>query len=180
MRIFLHKAQCNFSALISFARLSFRPDEKSDVPEQKNRFVQNPEDAPKTIVRNRDYPDDFHLYTFAGPMIEQVRYMGDNGEEMRCPALVARMVRKTEFTQGTMIGASSMEEMTCSIRDLRTYKNDEEGISGHPDADKIARDLAEYYENKVASKQREAGIKEIDFIHLTSHTLFDSLNKRGR
>ncbi len=165
MGVFFHN---DFFGLLHFARQSFHVEERDSLPARKSRFVLGPEAAPKTILRNRDYPPDFHLYTFAGPMIEQVRFMNNDAQEVRCPALVARMVRKKTFTQGLMIGAASMEEMTCSLRDLRTYKNDDKGITGHPQTESIARELEAYYETKVASRKRESKIAEIDFMHLAA------------
>jgi len=164
MDLFLDKARRGIGALIRQARDPFRFD-MEEAPTRKSRFVLSPEEAPKTIVRNRDYPEDFHLYVFAGPMIEQVRLIDENGEETRCPAMVARMVRRTEFSQGLMVGASSTEEMTCSLKDLRTYKNDAKQIIGHPHAQKITRKMNAFFENNVASRQREGGIEETDFIH---------------
>lgn len=167
MRPFSDIARRGIGVLIRQARDPFCFD-GANAPTTKCRYVLSPEDAPKTIVRNRDYPNDFHLYVFAGPMVEQVRLLREDGDITRCPALVARMVRRTEFTQGSMMGASSTEEMTCSLKDLRTYKNDAKKIIGHPLAERITHEMNAFYVSKVASRQREESIKETDFIHTPS------------
>ena len=77
----------------------------------------HPENVPRTIP-DGGYPEDFDLYEYAGPTVETVACQGKNGEIIRRPALVARMIRRYRTEEGAYV----VEEMTASVKDLMAFK----------------------------------------------------------
>ncbi|MDR3425072.1 MAG: hypothetical protein P4M13_08410 [Alphaproteobacteria bacterium] len=89
---------------------------RSYAPVKKPACVMHPENAPRTIP-DGGFPEDFDLYEYGGATIETVDCIGENGETVRRPAMVARMIKKYQNEDGVSIE----EEMTASIADLIAF-----------------------------------------------------------
>ena len=121
-------------------------------PTKMSPCVVHPENAPRTILNDDAYPQNFARYEYAGASLELVK-AGQNadGSPLHRPAMVAKMIGKTEIG-----GAKFTEEMTASVEDLRAYRDPQTGKAGHPQAETVAAALAKDYKTKVPPTQQEA------------------------
>ncbi|MDR3448680.1 MAG: hypothetical protein P4M15_02825, partial [Alphaproteobacteria bacterium] len=107
--------------------------------------LMHPGNVPATM---KQFPADFHGYQFVGATTDMISIRGANEVVTRRPALVALL----KYESISADGASSLIEMTASLRDLSNAR--------HPDASKIGDSLRTYYETKVYGGEREAAPNE--------------------
>lgn len=137
-------------------RVSGTPHREALVPEKKPETIIHPVNTPRTICNAGGYPGDFNQFEYAGTTVELVALPTPEGNVMRRPALVARMVRKRSAGD-TFVE----EEMTASIRDLQNFVDPKTGIRGYHDTRAVTAALNIFYENKVPLHQQEAAYAQM-------------------
>lgn len=115
---------------------------ESGAPTKKPVCVMHPENAPRMIGDN-SFPKDFQLFEYAGATLEMFSAICPNGNTVRRPALVAKMIHRCKVDREN---AFIEVEMTASLSDLRAGE--------HPNAEAIGAALKMFYEEKVPVKER--------------------------